>query len=109
MRCAPPVLAVPGQPAALAEVTADPLKGAGSIRPRRAVSVLLPFGAMLALYTDGLVERRDILLDDSLAALCTAVTPGPAETACAALMSAMAPYSSRTDDIALLLLHRADR
>jgi hypothetical protein len=61
---------------------------------------------MLGLYTDGLVERPDTFLDDGLAALCAAFAGGWAEHACASLMTAMAPHSSRTDDITLLLIRR---
>ena len=64
----PPVLAVPDGPARLLELPAGlPLGlGAGSVE---ATEVGLPPGAVLALYTDGLVETRARSLGDGIAAL----------------------------------------
>jgi phosphoserine phosphatase RsbU/P len=102
----PPIIARPGQPAAVAEVAPDVLVGASS-RGRRQVSTLdFPPGAVLCLYTDGLVERRDRPIDEGIGRLCAAVTVQDPEAACAAVMAAMAGYSPHTDDIALLMLRR---
>jgi sigma-B regulation protein RsbU (phosphoserine phosphatase) len=117
MSCAghlPPALCHPGQPAFLAEVDADILIGAARPRGRRGVTVRLPAGSVLCLYTDGLVERRGQLLDTGMGALTAALTTAAAlepEACCAALMAAMASHSSRADDTALLVLRRdgADR
>ena len=65
-----------------------------------------PPGAVLCLYTDGLVERRDQPIDEGIGRLCAAVTAQDPEAACAAVMAAMAGYSLHTDDIALLMLRR---
>jgi anti-anti-sigma factor len=74
---------------------------------RRQVSTLdFTPGAVLCLYTDGLVERRDQPIDEGIARLCAAVTTADPEAACAAVMAAMAGYSPHTDDIALLMLRR---
>jgi hypothetical protein len=59
---------------------------------------------VLCLYTDGLVERRDQPIDQGIAQLRGAVTTADPEAACAAVMAAMAGYSTHTDDIALLML-----
>ena len=63
----PPLLARPGQPAEIMAVPADLLIGMANPRPRRARTADLPPGALLCLYTDGLVERRDRPLDEGSA------------------------------------------
>jgi phosphoserine phosphatase RsbU/P len=100
----PPIIARPGQPAAVAKVASNVLIGVPS-QGRRQVSTLdFPPGAVLCLYTDGLVERRDQPIDQGIAQLRAAVTTADPEAACAAVMAAMAGYSPHTDDIALLML-----
>ena len=100
----PPIIARPGQPAAEAEVAPDVLIGVSS-QGRRQVSTLdFPPGAVLCLYTDGLVERHDQPIDQGIAQLRAAVTTADPEAACAAVMAAMAGYTPHTDDIALLML-----
>jgi sigma-B regulation protein RsbU (phosphoserine phosphatase) len=102
----PPIIARPGQPAESAEAAHDVLIGVSS-RGRRQVSTLdFPPGAVLCLYTDGLVERRDQPIDEGIGRLCAAVTAQDPEAACVAVMAAMAGYSLHTDDIALLMLRR---
>lgn len=103
----PPVLAVPGRPAALVDVQGDLLIGASSAARRRTTTVRIPPSSLLCLYTDGLVERRDRTLDEGLARLCAALIPGPADAACAAVMSALVGSEPARDDIALLVLRRA--
>jgi hypothetical protein len=61
---------------------------------------------VLCLYTDGLVERRDRSIDDGIARLSAAVPSADPETACAAIMLAMAGYITHRDDVALLVLRR---
>ncbi len=102
----PPVLALPGEPATPVPVASDPLIGVLHPGPRRVSAVDLPPGAALCLYTDGLVERRGLPIDDGIARLCQAVRPGGAEACCAAVMSAMSEVSPHTDDVALLIIHR---
>jgi stage II sporulation SpoE-like protein len=76
-------------------------------RERRQVSTLdFPPGAVLCLYTDGLVERRDQPIDEGIARLRAAVTTADPEAGCASVMAAMAGYTPHTDDIALLMLRR---
>jgi phosphoserine phosphatase RsbU/P len=102
----PPILARPGQPAAEADVTPDVLIGVSSPKRRRVSTLDFPPGAMLCLYTDGLVERRDQPLDEGIARLRAAVSAQDPETGCASVMAAMADYSPHTDDVALLMLRR---
>jgi sigma-B regulation protein RsbU (phosphoserine phosphatase) len=104
----PPVIARPGQPAQTADVATDALIGLSAKEHRRTVSIRLPPGAALCLYTDGLVERRGRPLDDGIAMLCAAAAAAEPETACAAVMAAMAgdDGSRPGDDVALLILRR---
>ena len=102
----PPLLARPGQPAAPAGVAPDLLIGVSSLTPRRVSTLGFPPGAVLCLYTDGLVERRDQPIDEGIARLCAAVTATDPQAGCAAVMAAMADYSTHNDDVALLMIHR---
>jgi len=102
----PPILAAPGQAAAPAAAAADLPIGVSPHDRRQPYAVDLPPGAVLCLYTDGLVERRDRPIDDGIAQLCVAVSPGAPDDGCAAVMAAMAGYSTHTDDVALLMIQR---
>jgi putative methionine-R-sulfoxide reductase with GAF domain len=105
----PPVIAAPGQPAALAEIAGDLLIGMDPLAPRRSVTLPVTPGTLLGFFTDGLVERRDQSLDDGLAGLCAAVKPQHPDDACAAVMEAMVGSSTPRDDIALLIVRRLPR
>ena len=102
----PPIIARPGQPAAEADVTPDLLIGVSPLKRRQVSTLDFPPGAVLCLYTDGLVERRDQPLDVGIARLRAAVTAQDPETACVSVMAAMAGYTPHTDDVALLVLRR---
>nr|WP_055572716.1 SpoIIE family protein phosphatase [Streptomyces prasinopilosus] len=71
----PPVLVEPGEPALMLDVPPGLPLGVGG-EPFEEVEVELPEGALLALYTDGLVESRDHPLDEGLRAFVGALT-GP--------------------------------
>ncbi len=105
----PPVIACPGQPAALVGVAPDVLIGVPVSNPRHVTTVGFPPGAVLCLYTDGLVERRDEPIDEGIARLGAAVIAQDPETACASVMAAMADISPYSDDVALLILRRHSR
>src|ERR671915_140469 len=67
-------------------------------------TAVLPPGASLLLYTDGLVERRDIPLEERLAALAEAAMGGHGglEGLCDSVLSRVLGEHVPTDDIALL-------
>ncbi|HWM14494.1 MAG TPA: SpoIIE family protein phosphatase, partial [Gaiellaceae bacterium] len=67
-------------------------------------SAVLPPGASLLLYTDGLVERRDIPLEERLVALADAAGSGEGglEGLCDSVLSRVLGEHVPTDDIALL-------
>ncbi|MCZ7458186.1 SpoIIE family protein phosphatase [Streptomyces sp. WMMC940] len=69
----PPVLVEPGEEALLLDVPPGMPLGVGG-EPFEEVQVELPEGALLALYTDGLVESRDHPLDEGLSAFRRALT-----------------------------------
>jgi sigma-B regulation protein RsbU (phosphoserine phosphatase) len=101
-----PVLACPGQPAELANITAGMPIGIlpGAQRPLNTVKI--PPGALLCLYTDGLIERPGEVIDDGLARLCRAVAAELPDTVCSAVMGALIGNEPARDDIALLVIRR---
>ena len=102
----PPVLARPGEPAGPVSMVSDLLIGVPAERGRHGTAIGFPPGAMLCLYTDGLVERRDRPIDDGIARLSAVLTPSDPETVCACVMAAMADWSPHSDDVALLIVRR---
>jgi serine phosphatase RsbU (regulator of sigma subunit)/anti-sigma regulatory factor (Ser/Thr protein kinase) len=80
-----------------------PLGVAGALPPE--VEVELPDGAVLLLYTDGLVEDRGQPVEDGLLALRNAVAAGPVddvERLCDGVLEALGRSGPPDDDIALL-------
>jgi anti-sigma regulatory factor (Ser/Thr protein kinase) len=99
----PPLLADHGEPGRpLTDATGAPL-GSGPMTLTEA-QVELPAGALVALYTDGLVERRDRDIDNGIAELAGELTRLPAlvEKAPATLVDALLPDGPE-DDVAVLL------
>ncbi|MGC5284703.1 PP2C family protein-serine/threonine phosphatase [Micromonospora sp. DT231] len=102
----PPLLAVPGQPTQLVNLAVDRPLGVGRPMTSRRTTVLdLPPGATLVFYTDGLVERRNELIDTGIERLAAAVRAGPAEALCDHIMATTAE-DQPNDDIALLAIGR---
>jgi len=98
----PPVLVEPGGRARLLDPDPDPLLGL-QIQRRTDHEVALAPGATVVLYTDGLVERRSVALDDSIAELVQAVErlgDRDPEGICDGLLEAFGDDAE--DDIALL-------
>jgi len=102
----PPVIAVPGRGAELADIGNDLLIGMSLAAPRHSATLHLPPGCVLCFYTDGLVERPGQVIDDGLEALCRTVVAGPADAVCAAAMSLVGNAPS-TDDSTILVFRRA--
>ena len=99
----PPVVLYPDGRVEVIEVSAGPMLGVGGL-PFEATELELPEGAVLALYTDGLVEARDLDLDTGTAALCTAlgVPAGNLEEVCDTVLDSLLPETPG-DDVALLV------
>lgn len=99
----PPVVVEPGEAALLLDVPPGMPLGVGG-EPFEEVEVELKEGALLALYTDGLVESRDHPLDEGLAALRTALVEPerPLEDVCDRVLTSLHTRHGE-DDIALLM------
>ncbi|MFJ8109701.1 SpoIIE family protein phosphatase [Streptomyces sp. NPDC096132] len=99
----PPVLVEPGEPALMLDVPPGMPLGVGG-EPFEEVEVDLPEGALLALYTDGLVESRDHPLDEGLQAFVGALTDpsSPLEDVCDHVLNTLDTHHGE-DDIALLM------
>ncbi|MFH8800129.1 SpoIIE family protein phosphatase [Streptomyces sp. NPDC017936] len=99
----PPVLVEPGEAALMLDVPPGMPLGVGG-EPFEEVEVELPEGALLALYTDGLVESRDHPLDEGLQAFVGALTDpsSPLEDVCDHVLHTLDTHHGE-DDIALLM------
>ncbi|GAA2678888.1 GAF domain-containing SpoIIE family protein phosphatase [Actinoplanes palleronii] len=100
----PPLLLLPDGRVQVWWIPPEPLLGLPPHQARTSTVRYVPPGSTLLLYTDGLVEDREQLLDDGVARLAevlrtSAVYPG--DELCARLLE-VAPR--RSDDIALLLV-----
>nr|WP_205808945.1 SpoIIE family protein phosphatase [Micromonospora sp. HNM0581] len=85
---------------------AAPLLGVRAPRPAD-LEFVLPAGATMVFYTDGLIERRDVTIDDGLAALatCAAEVDDDLDRFCERLLVELAPEEIQ-DDVAVLVLRR---
>ena len=63
----------------------------------------LPPGFVLCLYTDGLVERRGIVIDDNIEKLRQTVTAQAPEAVCIDVMRQLIGPTTPEDDVALLV------
>ncbi|WP_050514569.1 SpoIIE family protein phosphatase [Streptomyces rimosus] len=99
----PPILVEEGEDALLLDVPPGMPLGVGG-EPFEETEVELPDGALLALYTDGLVESREHPLDEGLSAFRTALseTGRPLEDVCDHVLNALDTRHGE-DDIALLM------
>jgi PAS domain S-box-containing protein len=100
----PMVLCPDGTVLPLPTVPADRLLGVTPDTPRREQEVLLDAGAVVLLYTDGLVERRDQDLDaglDRLQAELRELAGQDLDTICDRLLERMLPANPE-DDVALV-------
>ncbi len=99
----PPVLVEPGEQALMLDVPPGMPLGVGG-EPFEEVEVDLPEGALLALYTDGLVESRDHPLDEGLQAFVSALSDPtqPLEDVCDHVLNTLDTHHGE-DDIALLM------
>ncbi|MFI5683831.1 SpoIIE family protein phosphatase [Streptomyces sp. NPDC051636] len=99
----PPLLVEPGEAALMLDVPPGMPLGVGG-EPFEEVEVELPEGALLALYTDGLVESRDHPLDEGLQAFVGALTDPsqPLEDVCDHVLNTLDTHHGE-DDIALLM------
>lgn len=111
----PPVLAVFGDPTRLLEEATSPPLGVGAADDLAVEhSVVLPPGAVVVAYSDGLVERHDADLGDQIHLLrqivdaaCDPAGGGTSSSIAAQIMQALVPDVARvTDDVCLLVVRR---
>jgi phosphoserine phosphatase RsbU/P len=102
----PPMVTGPDGPASLVEVpVGEPLGVAPGIR-RASTTVELGDGGAMLLYTDGLVERRDEVLDDSLERLRDRFTAASPQVICEGLLRSLIGYRVRSDDVVIVAIRR---
>jgi phosphoserine phosphatase RsbU/P len=102
-----PILTRPGQPNTVMELPADVPVGAFDSPPaRRQTGQPLAVGTGVFFYTDGLIERRDVPITDSMAHLRAVLNGANADTMCVSAMTTMLAGREAVDDIALLALRR---
>src|SRR5215472_17357185 len=99
----PPVLRRPGGATEFIDLPAGLLLGVGQGR-YPAIDLQLPPGSVLAMYTDGLIERPGEDIGAGMSRLARALAAGPArslEDLCDSVLAHLAPRPR--DDIALLI------
>jgi PAS domain S-box-containing protein len=108
----PPPL-VRGPEGTAAELKIVPSVPLGAFLDARFQSVTVPLerGSMLVLYTDGLVERREVPISEGITALAGALTAtnGSAERACDDIVARLVGGAGAADDVAVLVLHVPER
>ncbi|MGW3571793.1 SpoIIE family protein phosphatase [Streptomyces sp. NPDC000941] len=108
----PPAIVDPDGTTHFPDVVPDPPLGA-AIPPFETHEVQLPDGSLLVLYTDGLVESSTVDIDEGMARLAQALTRAatlpsePPDRVCEAVVGALLPEQSETQDDAALLIARA--
>ncbi len=102
----PPVYAAVNRPSVLLPVPpAPPLGVVEDLQPAGLTADMDP-GAMLLLYTDGLVERRGESLDLGLERVRAATTAAGPETVARRVMDALIGSRAPQDDVAVLAAYR---
>ena len=104
----PPILSRPGSDAITVDITTDPPLGVDIGQPRHSMDVPLAPGAVLCLYSDGLVERRDVVIDDNIEKLRQTVTAQAPESVCVTVMQRLIGADTPKDDVAVLVVRRLD-
>lgn len=105
----PALLAVPGAtPETLTRAVSVPLAVQRS-KPRPEASRFLSPSSTLMLYTDGLVERREDLIDNGIeraGAILADTIGSPAEAVADAVLGGLAPADGFDDDVAIVVYRR---
>jgi serine phosphatase RsbU (regulator of sigma subunit) len=99
----PPILALPGGSCTVIDLPSGLPLGLGEVT-FHAARVTLPPGAVLALYTDGLVENRSRTFDVGIQALQAALgeVSGPLPETCDAIVGELCRHGE--DDTTLVLV-----
>jgi phosphoserine phosphatase RsbU/P len=103
----PPVVAAPGAPATLLDLPVGEPLGVKRGVKRSSATCELEDGAAMLFYTDGLIERRDEPLDESLERLRRHFAVKSPHSICNDLLRTFIGPSGPTDDVVILALKRA--
>jgi PAS domain S-box-containing protein len=103
----PPILVVTpaGETRWLDDAGSPPLFGGEHDLVRQSASVQLEPGSLLVLYSDGLIERRNSLIDnglDRLARVAVELVDEPIGSVCDRIVSALGVGAARGDDVVVL-------
>ena len=101
----PPLLVPEDEPGYFAALPIGPPLGVSSVIERSSTNVALPKGAVMVLYTDGLVERRGESVDEGLERLRRSVTVDSPEIVCRRLTRAILEDGVH-DDVAMVVVRR---
>jgi putative methionine-R-sulfoxide reductase with GAF domain len=101
-----PILATPEREAASVEARVDPPLGTVRQAKRHRTAIELPAGAALCVFTDGLVERRHVPLDENLDRLRKVVTASHPEVVCGSVLATLLDDQANPDDVAVLVIRR---
>jgi serine phosphatase RsbU (regulator of sigma subunit) len=104
----PPVVAPPGEPAAVAAVSPGPPLGSGWGGQQSSATLELAPGTVVAFFTDGLVERRGESIDVGLDRLCAAISTRHPHDVTGDLMHQLVGTTIARDDIALVVIRRTE-
>ncbi len=103
----PPVLATPDGSRRLVRSAVGPPLGVQPDTRREATDLVWPAGGVLLFYTDGLIERRGLDIEDRLDQLVASVPPTDPESVCTSVMHEMVGSAAAGDDIAFLAVRRS--
>ena len=102
----PPVLSGPHDDAVTVDIAADLPLGVDPRRARHGIDVPLAPGAVLCMYSDGLVERCGEVIDDNIEVLRRTVAAEPPESVCVTVMQRLIGAETPKDDVAVLVVRR---
>jgi phosphoserine phosphatase RsbU/P len=102
----PPMIAMPGEVPSLVELPVGPPLGMPGDFQRLEATVQLRDEALMALYTDGLIERRGESIDAGLDRLRAALHSGPPKDVCRRVLHDLVGSETPDDDVAIVALRR---
>ncbi len=104
----PPPLVMPVDgPGNFASLPIGPPLGVHTEIGRSSIVMPMPEGAVMVLYTDGLIERRGQSLDDGMERLASTPTANTADAVCRQLIRVMFADGAE-DDVAIVAIRRTE-
>jgi phosphoserine phosphatase RsbU/P len=104
----PPLIAAPGAAPQFVKLPVGPPLGAIADARRSHAAASLPRGAVMLLYTDGLIERRGESLDVGFERLRAAVRPDAPSEVCRWVLHDLIGGRTPDDDVAIVAIRRAE-